>query len=81
MSKYMMKAAVTARSMTRQEYVKYRYPKSSVNLAAGGPEDDGYLVEYSNGFQTWMEKLQFECAFYLLKGDRPSAAGEQPLSI
>lgn len=81
MSKYMMKGPVSARSMSRQEYVLYRYPNSGVNPAAGGPEDAGYLVEYPNGFQTWMEKLQFDTSFYLLKAGRPSDKNERPMRL
>ncbi|WP_288075957.1 hypothetical protein [Pseudomonas sp.] len=67
---------IKARSMTRAEFVAYRYPNQAANPDAGAPEDDGYLVEYTDGGQpnhpehegyiSWSPKQQFEAAYLKL---------------
>lgn len=61
---------VIAKPMKRGDFVAYRYPGQPANPAAGDSDDDGYLVEYTDGgapnhpdhkgFISWCPKPQFE---------------------
>lgn len=63
---------VLAVAMTRAAFVAYRYPNQQPNPDAGAPDDDGYLVEYTDGgppnmpghdgYVSWCPKAQFEAA-------------------
>ncbi|NTE96700.1 crAss001_48 related protein [Agrobacterium tumefaciens] len=69
---------IKAQPMTRAEFVAYRYPNQEPNPDAGAPDDEGYLVEYTDGGQpnhlahagyiSWSPKAQFDAA-YLSLGD------------
>lgn len=65
---------ILAQAMTRAEFVAYRYPDQKPNPDAGSPEDEGYLVEYTDGgkpnhpnhtgYISWSPKQQFEAAYF-----------------
>lgn len=51
---------IEAKPMNRGEYNKYR----GWNLPEGeNPEDEGYLVKYQDGYESWSPKKQFEEAY------------------
>lgn len=64
---------ISAKPMTRAEFVAYRYPNQPHNPDAGNPEDAGYLVEYHDGgtsnhpdhkgYISWSPKDVFDAAY------------------
>ena len=60
MKKYAGTKMVEARPMDRGEYNRYRgwtIPEDE------NPADEGYLVKYSDGYESWSPKKQFEEAY------------------
>ena len=60
MKKYIGTKMIKARPMNRGDYNKYRgwnIPKDE------NPADEGYLVKYSDGYESWSPKKQFEEAY------------------
>lgn len=60
MKKYIGTKTIKAKPMTRNEYNKFRgweIPKDE------SPADEGYLVEYSDGYVSWSPKDVFEEAY------------------
>lgn len=51
---------IQATPMTRGEYNNYRGWQISANE---NPADEGYLVKYSDGYESWSPKKQFEEAY------------------
>lgn len=56
---------IQATPMTRGEYNKYRGWEIPANE---NPADEGYLVKYSDGYESWSPKKQFEEAYRECKG-------------
>jgi hypothetical protein len=56
---YQCHKRVHATPMTRGEFVAYKYPNSAVNLALDMAED-GYLVIYSDTYESWSPKTTFD---------------------
>lgn len=60
MEKYIGTKMIEAKPMNRGEYNKYR----GWNIPEGeNPEDEGYLVKYQDGYESWSPKKQFEEAY------------------
>ena len=60
MEKYIGTKMVEADPMNRGEYNAYR----GWEIPEGeDPEDEGYLVKYSDGYETWSPKKRFEEAY------------------
>lgn len=60
MEKYIGTKMVEADPMNRGEYNAYR----GWEIPEGeDPEDEGYLVKYSDGYESWSPKKQFEEAY------------------
>lgn len=60
MKQYIGTKVIQARPMTRGEYNKYRgWPIP----ADESPYDDGYLVHYPDGYESWSPKDVFEAAY------------------
>lgn len=60
MKKYIGTKQLQAKRMTRGEYNKYRgwtIPKNE------NPNEEGYLVKYQDGYESWSPKKQFEEAY------------------
>lgn len=60
MEKYIGTKMIEAKPMNRGEYNKYRgwnIPEDE------NPEDEGYLVKYQDGYESWSPKKQFEEAY------------------
>lgn len=60
MKKYIGTKMIEAKPMNRGDYNKYRgwtIPKDE------NPSDEGYLVKYSDGYESWSPKKQFEEAY------------------
>ena len=60
MKKYIGTKMIEAAPMSRGEYNRYRgwtIPKDE------NPADEGYLVKYSDGYESWSPKKQFEEAY------------------
>lgn len=60
MKKYIGTKMIEAREMNRGDYNKYRGWTIPENE---NPEDEGYLVKYSDGYESWSPKKQFEEAY------------------
>ena len=60
MKTYIGTKIIKAKPMTRGEYNRYRGWEIPENE---NPEDAGYLVEYSDGYQSWSPEKQFEDAY------------------
>ena len=60
MKNYIGTKLIKAKPMTRGEYNDFRGWKIPENE---NPEDKGYLVEYSDGYQSWSPEKQFEDAY------------------
>jgi hypothetical protein len=57
MEKYIGTKMIEAKEMDRGDYNKYR----GWNLPEGeNPADEGYLVKYQDGYESWLPKKQFE---------------------
>ena len=60
MKKYVGCKEVEAKPMNRGDYNKYR----GWTIPVGeNPEDEGYLVKYSDGYESWSPKKQFDEAY------------------
>lgn len=60
MKKYIGTKMIEAKPMNRGEYNKYR----GWNIPEGeNPEDEGYLVRYQDGYESWSPRKQFEEAY------------------
>lgn len=57
MEKYIGTKTIEAEPMTRGDYNKYR---GWTMPADENPDDEGYLVKYSDGYISWSPKKQFE---------------------
>lgn len=65
MKQYIGTKMIHARPMTRGAYNEYR----GWNIPANeNPEDDGYLVRYPDGYESWSPKEVFEAAYRLTDG-------------
>ena len=65
MKKYIGTKIIEATPMSRGEYNRYRgwtIPKDE------NPADEGYLVKYSDGYESWSPKKQFEEAYRACMG-------------
>lgn len=62
MKKYIGTKMLEAKQMTRGEYNKYRGWTIPENE---NPDDEGYLVKYSDGYESWSPKKQFEESYRL----------------
>ena len=60
MKSYIGTKVIKAKPMTRGEYNHYRGWEIPENE---NPNDAGYLVEYSDGYQSWSPEKQFEDAY------------------
>ena len=60
MKNYVGTKFIEAKPMNRGEYNKYRGWQIPENE---NPEDEGYLVRYSDGYESWSPKKQFEEAY------------------
>ena len=75
MKQYIGTKLVTAKPMTRGEYNEYRGWAIPANE---NPADEGYLVKYSDSYESWSPKWVFESAYLplehnsLLKTEKPS---------
>ena len=56
---------IKGKPMTRGEYSTYRCWETPENE---NPEDEGYHVTYSDGYESWSPKKQFEEAYRLTDG-------------
>lgn len=65
MKKFIGTKMIEAKPMDRGEYNKYRgWPIP----ADENPDDEGYLVKYQDGYESWSPKKQFEDAYRDCKG-------------
>lgn len=65
MKQYIGSKMIHARPMNRGDYNGYR----GWTIPAGeNPEDDGYLVRYPDGYESWSPKAVFEAAYRLTDG-------------
>lgn len=60
MQKYIGTKQIEARPMTRGDYNNYREWQIPTDE---NPNDEGYLVRYSDGYESWSPKSQFEEAY------------------
>ena len=60
MKKYVGTKIIEATEMNRGDYNKYRGWTIPENE---NPEDEGFLVKYSDGYESWSPKKQFEEAY------------------
>lgn len=60
MKKYVGTKVIEAKEMNRGDYNKYRGWTIPQNE---NPKDEGYLVKYSDGYESWSPKKQFEEAY------------------
>lgn len=60
MKKYVGTKMIEAKEMNRGKYNKYKGWQIPENE---NPEDEGYLVRYSDGYESWSPKKQFEDAY------------------
>lgn len=60
MKKYIGTKMIEAREMNRGDYNAYRGWQIP---ADENPKDEGYLVKYSDGYESWSPKKQFEEAY------------------
>ena len=67
MKKYIGTKLVQARPMTRGAYNRYR---GWENPADENPEDEGYLIQYPDGYVSWSPKGMFDHS-YLEVDDNP----------
>lgn len=65
MDKYIGTKMVEAKPMNRGEYNEYR---GWIIPEGENPADDGYLVKYQDGYESWSPKKQFEDAYRDCKG-------------
>ena len=60
MKKYIGTKMIEAKPMSRGDYNKYR---GWTIPADENPADEGYLVKYSDGYESWSPKKQFDEAY------------------
>lgn len=60
MKKYIGTKMIEAREVRRGDYNKYRGWQTPEDE---NPEDEGYFVRYSDGYESWLPKKQFEEAY------------------
>lgn len=60
MKKYIGTKVIDAKPMNRGDYNKHRWLDISANE---NPADDGYLVKYQDGYESWSPKNVFEEAY------------------
>lgn len=60
MDKYIGTKMIEAKPMSRGEYNKYRGWQITENE---NPHDEGYLVRYQDGYESWSPEKQFEDAY------------------
>ena len=60
MKRYVGCKEIKAQPMNRGEYNRYR---GWTIPAEENPEDEGYLVKYSDGYESWSPKKQFDEAY------------------
>lgn len=60
MKKFIGTKIIEAKEMNRGDYNKYRGWKIPDNE---DPKDEGYLVKYSDGYESWSPRKQFEEAY------------------
>ena len=72
MKKYIGCKLIEAKEMNRGEYNKYRGWKLPENE---NPEDPGYLVRYSNGYESWSPKHIFENAYMEVNDNKELPSG------
>lgn len=65
MKTYIGTKIIEATPMTRGKYNKYRGWTIPENE---NPSDEGYLVKYSDNYESWSPKEQFECAYRSFDG-------------
>lgn len=65
MKKYIGTKVLMAKPMTRGEYNKYRGWTIPENE---NPDDKGYLVKYSDNYESWSPEAQFEAAYRSFDG-------------
>lgn len=68
MQKYIGTKVILAEPMTRGKYNEYRgwqIPEDE------NPEDEGYLVKYSDNYESWSPRVQFERAYRSFDGGMP----------
>lgn len=65
MKKYIGTKMIEAEEMNRGDYNAYRGWQIP---ADENPKDEGYLVKYSDGYESWSPKKQFEEAYRDCKG-------------
>lgn len=65
MKAYIGTKIIFAKSMNRGEYNTYRGWTIPENE---NPEDEGYFVKYSDGYESWSPKKQFEEAYKAFDG-------------
>ncbi len=65
MKKYIGTKMIEAKEMNRGDYNVY---KGWTIPEGEDPEDEGYLVKYSDGYESWSPKKQFEEAYRDCKG-------------
>lgn len=65
MKQYIGTKMIHARPMTRGAYNEYR---GWTIPADENPEDDGYLVRYPDGYESWSPKAVFDAAYRLTDG-------------
>lgn len=72
MKKYIGTKLVQAKPMTRGEYNDCRGWQTPENE---NPEDEGYLVEYSDGYISWSPKEVFEKAYIAVDDNKNLPSG------
>lgn len=65
MKKYIGTKMVNAEPMTKGEAFKKNLLKSGVNVTEEDSEQEGYAVEYEDGYTSWSPKEVFEKAYKL----------------
>ncbi len=65
MKKYIGTKMIEAKEMNRGDYNTYR---GWIIPADENPKDEGYLVKYSDGYESWSPKKQFEEAYRDCRG-------------
>lgn len=72
MQKYIGSKLVEAKEMTRGEYNKYRGWKIPKNE---NPEEEGYFIQYPDGYLTWSPKNIFERAYLAVEDNKNLPSG------
>lgn len=72
MRKYIGTKLIEAKPMTRGEYNQYRGWKIPENE---NPEDEGYLVRYSDSYVSWSPKEVFDAAYLQVDDNKELTSG------